>query len=696
MSRTSRRQKSVNSRRLRFESLERRRVMAASPLNLVVNTIGDLPDINPGDGIAADVNGNTSLRAAIQEVNAQNGPTATIDFLLPGSDLDASGRFVIQPNSALPTVNQPVTIQTSLASGVATNFPWVEIDGSNVGGATADGIRILGDNVTIEALAVSNFPGDGIEVFNADSATIDEVFSFNNDGNGLRASNSASLRINEGAFFANGKNGIQVAGSGSVNAEIIDNLVGVEESGTSVVANGNNSFGVHILSPASVVQGNTISGNARSGLVISNSDGATVQGNFIGTDPTGSSEIPNSAFGILLTRSDSNLIGGPTPQDANIVSGNDASGVVIATNSASNTVQGNLIGVPASGTGGLGNASTGVFIRAGAANNLIVGNTIAANTGTQVLIDGASTASNTLISNLVGVDRSLTQQGGGSNAILVKSPSNVFGGASPLDSNIIVAPITGTGITFSGANATNNVVQRNFVGGPVGMRTGIRLTQNAHSNTIGPENEISNNSSDAIQVTNSAGDGNKITQNRIMSNGFGIDLGANGLNVNDGGAGAVTSDDVDSGPNQLQNSASNLVVSAVQQGPTAFDFSVDFFVDSHPTNSAYPLTVEFFAADLASSTPDAVQGAEFAGESTFTVADYNAGNANLSELLDLSEFLVLPTHVTATVTDANGNTSEFSSAVAINYTFLGSFAAAPSISSFDPSDDEDAPATMLF
>ena len=40
----------------------------------IVNTTDDTVDVNPGDGIATDVNGNCSLRAAIMEANALYGP----------------------------------------------------------------------------------------------------------------------------------------------------------------------------------------------------------------------------------------------------------------------------------------------------------------------------------------------------------------------------------------------------------------------------------------------------------------------------------------------------------------------------------------------------------------------------------------------------------------------------------------------
>jgi len=44
--------------------------LASPQTTFVVNSTVDAPDVNPGDGICADANGNCTLRAAIQEGNA--------------------------------------------------------------------------------------------------------------------------------------------------------------------------------------------------------------------------------------------------------------------------------------------------------------------------------------------------------------------------------------------------------------------------------------------------------------------------------------------------------------------------------------------------------------------------------------------------------------------------------------------------
>lgn len=62
------RKSQANYQTAQVESLEDRTLLAA----FVVNTINDMVDVNPGDGVAIDANGFTSLRAAIMEANVNN------------------------------------------------------------------------------------------------------------------------------------------------------------------------------------------------------------------------------------------------------------------------------------------------------------------------------------------------------------------------------------------------------------------------------------------------------------------------------------------------------------------------------------------------------------------------------------------------------------------------------------------------
>src|SRR5207237_1346359 len=157
-------------------------------------------------------------------------------------------------------------------------------------------------------------------------------------------------------------------------------------------------------------------GNAREGIFFSNSgtpDFAAqnvVQGNFIGTDITGTQNLGNGLRGITLLDSAGNSIGGTAAGAGNLISGNGAgaqAGIPPGgANTQFNLVQGNFIGTDASGTAPLGGAirssnGSGIEIADGAANNTIggpvavAGNTIAYNAGVGVLIFNATAAATT-------------------------------------------------------------------------------------------------------------------------------------------------------------------------------------------------------------------------------------------------------------------------------------------------------------
>ena len=154
--------------------------------------------------------------------------------------------------------------------------------------------------------------------------------------------------------------------SGATNCVIEGNFVGTDPTG--MIARGNpggqgiRSFGGsgHRFGGLLPEQRNVISGNTANGLEISD-DNDVVQGNFIGVDVTGATALPNgptlAGNGVRLDFNGSgNLIGGTAPGARNIISGNAGDGVIIISGTSSNIVQGNFIGTDSTGTQALGNA----------------------------------------------------------------------------------------------------------------------------------------------------------------------------------------------------------------------------------------------------------------------------------------------------------------------------------------------------
>ena len=111
------------------------------------------------------------LRAAIEEANDTAGADA-IEFDIGGPTQ------TIKPDTPLPTVTDPVTIDGYTQQGASPNILdegndavlKVKLNGSDAG-AGAHGLEISASDSTIKGLVINRFGGDGILV--TDSGTAD-------------------------------------------------------------------------------------------------------------------------------------------------------------------------------------------------------------------------------------------------------------------------------------------------------------------------------------------------------------------------------------------------------------------------------------------------------------------------------------------------------------------------------------------
>ncbi len=205
----------------------------------------------------------------------------------------------------------------------------------------------------------------------------------------------------------------------------IDGTIQPGFAGTPVVElNGgdNVSVGLRISAGNTTVRGLIINYFFNNGIRLETNGGNIIQGNFIGTDATGTKAVANGQSGVVVT-SANNLIGGTTAGAGNVISGNGsavnapAHGVSTLNAAATgNIVQGNFIGTDLTGTAKLGNTMNGVAIYE-AANNLIggtaagAGNVISANgspgvvnQGSGVDIGGTTATGNLVQGNKIGTD----------------------------------------------------------------------------------------------------------------------------------------------------------------------------------------------------------------------------------------------------------------------------------------------------
>ena len=389
----------------------------------------------------------------------------------------------------------------------------------------------------------------------------------------------------------------------------LNTVLKIELSG---VNSGSNFGGLIINAPNCTVRGLVINRFVGDGIRVC-TDGNVFAGNFIGTNPAGTTALGNASgaiggidFGFCGTPSNC-TIGGTTPDARNLISGNVGYGISVG--GTGNTVQGNLIGTDVTGTLALGNAFTGV--NAGGSSNALIGGTSAAarniisanNRGVEL----GSTS--TLQGNFIGTDVTGTVALGNPNVgvDLNGTPNNIIGGLTATPGappgNLISGNIGNTGVVL-GTGTTGTLIQGNIIGADItGTQalgnTGGIIISNAPGNTIGgtgvgAANIIAFNGGanlmcssaflTGIWVHNNPAINNAILGNSIFSNAsLGIDLEYDGdpnciepiVHCNPG-----------PGPNDLQNhpvitsatsSGGNVMISGTLDSVANTSFRLEFF-----------------------------------------------------------------------------------------------------------------------
>ena len=232
------------------------------------------------DGTCDEVH--CSLREALTAANDASG-LDTIVFNIPGP-----GPHTIQPGSALPLVTEPVILDGTSQPGYE-GAPIIELDGT-LAGVNATGISIASGNSTVRGMIISRFSGSGIGLENRNGNLIESNYL------GTNATGMVAL--------ANGDSGVFIANGSSYNT------IGGSTAPARNLISGNGSSGI-------TMQGDGVSWNL-------------VQGNYIGTDATGTADLGNGSDGIHISEARNNIIGGTASSTANTIAFNGISGVAIA------------------------------------------------------------------------------------------------------------------------------------------------------------------------------------------------------------------------------------------------------------------------------------------------------------------------------------------------------------------------------
>jgi hypothetical protein len=428
-----------------------------------------------------------------------------------------------------------------------------------------------------------------------------------------------------------------------------DAVLLIEIDGTNATGDG---CGIRLNASGSTVRGLVLNRFPFSAVCARVGGGHVITGNFIGTDAAGTAASPN-ADGVNLF-SDSNRVGGTLPSERNLVSGNTVRGIVMAAGE-SNVVQGNFIGTDRHGTSALGNAA-GILTFGPAdratiggtdpgARNIISGNTV------DGISFGTDSIEHVVLGNYIGTDVTGTQDlGNGFDGIFAVGGFHTIGGNT--GGGNLISGNGSSGLALAGAGC---LVQGNRIGTdvsgaePLGNDVnGIFLFGDAADSLIGGTvgtagNVIAFNGSRGIWINDlNPVVRNAIRRNSIYRNGaIGTDLGEDGPTPNDDGDG-------DTGENERQNFP--LIRSAVSDGVTT---TIQGAFRGAP-NAVF--TLEFFSNPCNFRPRALLQGQTYLGDAQITTDA--SGFAEVDVTLPVGIDAGAP--VSATATDAVGNTSEFS------------------------------------
>jgi len=331
-------------------------------------------------------------------------------------------------------------------------------------------------------------------------------------------------------------------------------------------------------------------------------------------------------------------------------------GVVIK--SASNTLAGNFIGIDPGGTLDRGNGGDGVRIES--SDNLIGGpanaaqNIISGNNDNGVLIDNIGASGTQVLGNYIGLNRNgngFSDIGNTLDGVRVSSaPQAEIGGTLAGEGNTISdngqhgVEIAGSSSTFT--KVLGNRLGTNFNGSSAFGNTEVGVRVETPGNFVGgtatgARNVISGNLNHGVMIIGGAATGNSVLRNSIFGNGS---PGGLGIALNNDGVTANDTKDPDTGPNKLQN------FPVITSASTT---TIEGSLNSRPNKT---FTIQFFSNPAPNIPTGFGEGETFLGEKTVTTNDRGRASFTFATALTAGEF------VTATTTDASGNTSEFSRA----------------------------------
>jgi len=234
-------------------------------------------------------------------------------------------------------------------------------------------------------------------------------------------------------------------------------------------AAGQNANGFDVLAD-NTVRGFVINRFSGSGIFLHGGSNL-IAANYLGTDASGTAARANGGFGVLAIDSANNVIGGTSAADRNVISGNTQGIYITGTLSVGNLIQGNFIGTDRTGHAAIGNVPYHGVTIDGASNNTIGGatpgarNVISGNGFFGISIvrgffSGAPASGNLVQGNYIGTDVDGTAALGNhaQGIAIINTPGNTVGGTTALARNV-VSGNQGDGVFIWQTGASGNLVE---------------------------------------------------------------------------------------------------------------------------------------------------------------------------------------------------------------------------------------------
>jgi hypothetical protein len=597
-----------------------------------------------------------SLTMAIYGAD-QIGGSNTIDFAI-GSGPQTIAPPVPSngggPYPVFPIITCALTIDGTTQPGY-TGQPVITLSEAGEGendfdGGSWDGLELAASGSTITGLNLDGFGN----AYNADHGVAIRLLAGasgnsiagNSIGSGLEDDSGGGNTI--GGTVAAAANDFYAGSAGTLGASL-----GLDTSGTTGdVVQGNSFRGPIVVQSAGHTIGGTVAGSDNVidgalwlGLGNPGCSDVVVEGNLIGTNAQGTTGVEEQrGGGVEVDDATDCTIGGTTAAARNLISDN-ATGIEVD-GSSGIVIEGNYIGTDITGNSPIGNLE-GISIDSGSritiggttsgAGNVISGNPNGelSVTGSDVLVAG----------NLIGTNASGTaampNPGDGESTevtVINNGPGITIGGTTAGSGNVVGgSKWIGLAIQGSDVLVEGNDIGVTATGVPLGDRSdGVLIdgTGNTIGGTVnGAGNTIANNSGDGIGILGISPD-NPILGNSIYDNGvapylLGIDLNGGGNDLQP--APALTSASVNT-TTDVTNVACTL------QAAANTTFRVEFFANSTPDSSGH------------------YEGQAYVGAITMTTD----ANGNVTYTTTLTADVSAGQYLTATATDPNGNTSQFS------------------------------------